>query len=252
MSIVKIVDPVDISQPFGFSPQGQTIFAPKQRVRPARNRFPGVPFAHTIMYKASSAKNFFEFVNKVISQLAFLRAIGSAVPLLGFHIVYRYKSGFPSHGEAHIPVLQFLFHCMAKCNYFGPLRFRIRLGYTRVFVDAFNQVAEMKSSMARFQATRNGCGASRIWRTGQRNMASFGQEPRGRIQSDPTRARNVYFCPGMQVGKIFQGTRRTIQCFLIGFELNQITRHKPGGQTKMTQRLNQHPTRIPARAQGFA
>ena len=141
---------------------------------------------------------------------------------------------------------------VAQGNHIGPLAIAIRFGYAGVFVDAFHLVAEMEGRMTRFHTSGDGRSASRIGRTGQGNMACFGQQSRSRVQANPACTGNVNLRPGVQICKILGRTGRTVQGFLIGFELYQIPRHKTRRQTKMPQGLHQYPARIAARAQGFA
>ena len=102
VGVLVLVIPIDVGQPLGFAPHGQAVFAPEQRISPTWNGFARIPFAHAVMDKAAFTKNILELVDEDIAQLAFFHPISSAVPLLGFHIVNRYKSRFTAHGEAHI------------------------------------------------------------------------------------------------------------------------------------------------------
>ena len=63
-------------------------------------------------------------------------------------------------------------------------------------------------------------------------MALACQEARGRIKADPARARQIDFHPGMKVGKILVGARRSIQGHKIRFQLNEVAGNKTGGEAE--------------------
>ena len=73
------------------------------------------------------------------------------------------------------------------------------------------------------------------------------EQPRRRIEADPSGTRQIHLAPGMKIREIVFGARRAVDRLLIGFELNQITRDKPGRHPQPAQRLNHQPGRIPTR-----
>ena len=73
------------------------------------------------------------------------------------------------------------------------------------------------------------------------------KKPRRRIEADPSGTRQIHLAPGMQIREIVFGARWAVDRLLIGFELNQITRDKPGRHPKLAQRLDHQPGRIPTR-----
>jgi hypothetical protein len=64
-------------------------------------------------------------------------------------------------------------------------------------------------------------------------MAFASKQTRGRIEPDPTGARQIDLGPGMQVGKILRRARRPLEGPLISRQLDEIARNKPGRQAQM-------------------
>ena len=55
----------------------------------------------------------------------------------------------------------------------------------------------------------------------------------------------------MEIGKIFLGAAGAVECFLIGCELNEIARYKPGGKTQISENLDRKPGRVTAASRSF-
>src|SRR5262245_13033497 len=82
-------------------------------------------------------------------------------------------------------------------------------------------------------------------------MAFSGKQPGRRIETDPTGAWQVHLGPGMQIGEILFRSRRTVEGFNVRGELNQIAGNKSCSKAEVTQKLNEEPTRVSARARPF-
>src|SRR5262245_20256924 len=82
-------------------------------------------------------------------------------------------------------------------------------------------------------------------------MTFSGKQPGRRIETDPARARQVHFGPGVQIGEILFRARRTVEGFDVRCELNQIAGDKSRGKSEVTQELNEEPTRVSAGARPF-
>ena len=54
----------------------------------------------------------------------------------------------------------------------------------------------------------------------------------------------------MQIGEIMGGTCGAVHGGQVGFQLDQIARHEPGGKTQMAQGVDQQPRGIAARSLG--
>src|ERR1700704_4428772 len=78
------------------------------------------------------------------------------------------------------------------------------------------------------------------------------QQPGCRIETDPTRTRQVDFRPRMEVGENHGRTGRTIEGGNVRRELNEITRDKTSGESNMARNLNKQPAGIAARPRPFA
>ena len=77
-------------------------------------------------------------------------------------------------------------------------------------------------------------------------MAFARHQTRGRVQTDPTRARQIDLAPGMQVGEIVRGALRPIERLHIGHQLDQVARDETGREAQAAQQLHQQPGRIAA------
>ena len=64
------------------------------------------------------------------------------------------------------------------------------------------------------------------------NVSFPGEQAGGGIEADPTRAGQIDFRPGVQIGKIVRRTRGTVERFHIGLELNQIAGDKARGEPR--------------------
>ena len=80
----------------------------------------------------------------------------------------------------------------------------------------------------------------------ERDVALAGQEARGWIETDPTRAGQIDFRPGVQVGEVVVGARRPIERYEVGLELDEIAGHEAGCEAQMAQDLDEKPTRVAA------
>ena len=152
--------------------------------------------------------------------------------------------------QAHIICGEFRVYLFAEAIDILPLHRRVRPGDARVFVDARHRHRKIEFRFARIDLADDGGGAGRRRRAGQRNMAFTGEQPGGRVQSDPARAGNVGFGPRMQIGEVMRRTGRAIQRFNISGQLNQIARNKARRHTAVAQQLHQQPAAVAARAAG--
>ena len=82
-------------------------------------------------------------------------------------------------------------------------------------------------------------------------MAFAGQQARGRIETDPAGAGQIYLAPGVQVGEVGGRAGRAVERFHVGDELDQVAGHEAGSDAQMTQQLHHQPSRITAGAREF-
>src|SRR5262245_43854336 len=79
-------------------------------------------------------------------------------------------------------------------------------------------------------------------------MPFAGEKARGRIEANPTRARQIDLGPRMQVGEIVGRPGGAFQWFDVRCNLNQVTGNEAGAETEIPQNLNQQPRGVAARA----
>ena len=95
--------------------------------------------------------------------------------------------------------------CRAEGEDFVPLLFGIRLGDARRFQDAAHRHLVVKRRDAWFEKAGNGRGAGRVGRAGERDVSLAGKQSGGWIESDPARAGQIDFGPGVKIGEIGSG-----------------------------------------------
>ena len=69
-------------------------------------------------------------------------------------------------------------------------------------------------------------------------MTFAGEQPRCRVETDPTGARQKDLGPGVQIGKVLFRPRGTIERFDVRRELDQIAGNKSRRESQMTQKLH--------------
>ncbi len=109
--------------------------------------------------------------------------------------------------------------------------------------------AELDVDATKFRITgiknaRDGRGATRIGRAGQRDMPFAREHPRSGIETHPPRARQINFRPRVQVGKIGGRTGGSLQRLYVGCKLNKITGDEASGKSQIAKNLDQEPCRI--------
>ncbi len=83
---------------------------------------------------------------------------------------------------------------------------------------------------------------------GQGQVAFAAQQSGRRIESDPARAGDIDFSPGMKVGEVGPCALRPLHRIDVGSELDQVARHKTGRETEPPQDLDLKPGAVTARA----
>jgi hypothetical protein len=178
-------------------PEWSSILAPEEAKRPARQRFPRIPFALAVMHQTLWCKGCAQFLQEIAGQLEFVFTERCRVPLRAFHVVDGDEGGFSAHRESHVAALEDFIHLLAERVDGKPLFFGVGLGHTRIFMNTCDGIRIGKLDFADAGGTRDRCCALWVGRTGERNVPFAGEEPRGRIEPDPTRARQEHFGPGM-------------------------------------------------------
>ena len=202
----------------GILPDGNPILAPVATECPARQRLAGIPLP--------------------LSEMPF----GSIV------VVERNESRLPTHGEPHVSGAQIGIHLVAQFFDGMPLLGGIWLGDARRLVNPLDGHLVSEFGIAGVEQAGDRRGAGSVRRAGERDVALAGQQPGGGIESDPAGAGKVRFGPGMQVGEIGSGARRSVERLHVRHELNQIAGNEARGQPEVAHDLDQQPGRIAAGA----
>ena len=109
----------------------------------------------------------------------------------------------------------------------------------------------LEYGLALIDGTADGRCRRRFRRASQRDMALSGQEAGGRIEADPSCARQVNLAPGMQIREVPLGAHRPIERLDVGHELDEITGDETRRHFQMTKQLDQQGRRIAARPGAF-
>ena len=79
-------------------------------------------------------------------------------------------------------------------------------------------------------------------------MPFAGHEAGGRVEADPAGAGQVDLGPGVEIGEVARGARRTLDRLLVGHELDEVAGDEARREAEMAQQVHQHPGRIAAGA----
>ena len=83
-------------------PDRLAVLAPVKRQRPARQRFPGIPFSLTVMQHSARRETLAEFADQLICKLPFGWTNGVNVPLTRLKVSCRNERRFAAHRQTHI------------------------------------------------------------------------------------------------------------------------------------------------------
>ena len=130
---------------------------------------------------------------------------------------------------------------IAQAQDLAPLHFRVRLCNPRLLGQTLDVIAVMETCLAGITGAGQRRRTGRMRRAGQRNMPFAGEQPGGRIKTDPARAGDEHLGPGVQIGKVLDRPFGSFEGLLIGCELHQVTRDKTRRQSDLAQQLDQQP-----------
>ena len=91
-------------------------------------------------------------------------------------------------------------------------------------------------------------GGGRLGRGRERNVPLAGEQSGSRIQPDPSRARQIHFGPGVQIGEILARARLAFERLHVGLQLDQVAGDEARRESQMTQDLHQQPGAVAARS----
>lgn len=222
-------------------PDRHAVLAPVAGERPARQRFAGVPLALAVVEQAAGGEARAQALEQRAGEQTLRGTDRGGVPLGAIHVVHADKGGFATHRQAHVADGQAGVDLMAERVDGRPLLRRVGQGDARGFEHAFDVHLVVELHLAGIDEAADRCGADRIGRGGERQVALAGQQARGGIEADPAGPGQVDLAPGMQVGEVTFRAGRTVERFHIGLELDQVAADKARGETQMTEELHEQP-----------
>ena len=199
------------------------------------------------MQQPTVRKLVLQTADQLVRQHPFGRTDRIGIPLGAFKVVDGHERRLAAHGQPHVAGLKPFVDLLAQRVQRIPRFVRERLGDARMFGRALHLHVEREFHFGKAGDTGDRRGIGVMRRRGQRNMAFAGQQPRCRVQPDPARTGQIHLDPGVQVGEIMVGARRPVQRDQVGFQLDQIARHKPRRDAQIAQDLHQQPTAVAAR-----
>ena len=161
------------------------------------------------------------------------------------------KVGSPAHGEAHVAGRQVGVDLVAERSDLRPLFLGVGQGHARRLVDTAHGHGEIERDLALVDAAGNRRRARRLGRAGEGDVALAGEEAGSRVEADPARAREVDLAPGVEIGEVLLGARRTVEGLLVGLELDEITRDEARRQAGVTEQIDEQPAGIATGARSF-
>ena len=182
-----------------------------------------------------------------VGELSLGRADGVGVPLRRFVIVDRDEGRLAAHGEAHVFGLENAVDLVAEPVERFPRLLGEGLGDARMLRHPLDPHVENELGIGEADVAADDRGGVAVMRgRRERDVALAGQEARGRIETDPARAGQIDFRPGVQVGEVVVGARRPVERDEVGLELDEIAGHEAGGKAEMAQDLDEKPARVAA------
>ena len=230
------------------APERLAVAPPDGAERPAGERFARVPFALAVVNEAARAVVRPQALDQCLGERAFARPHRGGVPLGTVHVVDRNERRLATHGEPDVLRPELGVDRIAEGGDLRPLVIGVGKRDARRFVDARHGHREIERGLARVDRARDRSRARRFGGAGERQVALAREQARGRVETDPARARQVDFAPGVQVGEVRAGSGRTVERLLVRLQLNQIAGYKPGGEAAVTERLHHQPAGIAAGA----
>ncbi len=183
-------------------PDGIAVAPPEGGEGPARQALARIPFALAEMKQPAGGEAAQQPVDEIGREAALGRPECRHVPLVSVHVVDRDEGRLAAHGETHVARRELAIDDMAERLDRGPLRCRIGLGGARRLGDARHLHDMVERHLARLDRAADGCGTRRIGRAGERDMALARKQPRGGIEPDPARARQIDLGPGVEIGEV--------------------------------------------------
>ena len=233
-------------------PDRLAVLAPEERERPARQRLARIPLALAVMQQAFGRVALLHLRQqrspKTPLDRLCRRRVGGRVPFRTVAVVRRDERRLAAHGEADVFASQVRIDARTERLDFSPLLFGVRFGNARRLPDPldFHRVTEF--GFAPFGKPGDRRCAAGLRRARERNVPFAREEPRSRIQSDPSGPRKVNLAPRVEVGEVDIRAGRPVERFHVGLELDQVARDESRRQPEVAQQLDQQPAGVAARA----
>jgi hypothetical protein len=231
-------------------PARLAVGAPADRQRPARQLLARIPLALAVVQETAGAV----VIAQPQYQLLGAHALGGAqrvgVPFGAVAVVDADEGGLAAHRQADIARHELGIDPVAEREHGLPLLFAVRKSDSRRLPDSGDTHVVAERHLGLVDAAADGCGAGRLRRAGERDVAFAGQQAGGGVEADPAGAGQVDLAPGVQVGEVDLGAAGAVERLLVGRELDQVARHEPRGQAQVAQHRHHQPAGIAARAGG--
>ena len=179
--------------------------------------------------------------------MTLVRPVGVGGPLGVDLVVDRDERRLAANGEPDVTGGQPLVDAGAQRADGAPRGLGVGQRDPRVLVHAGDDVGEVQRRLARLGRTGDRRRGLRMRGGRQRNVALAGEQPRRRVQPDPSGAGDVHLGPGVQVGEVGGRPGRTVERLHIGGQLHQVAGHEARRQAHLAQDRHEQPRRVAAR-----
>ncbi len=237
-----------IGEQRGVVPYRLAVLSPEARQRPARQLLTRIPLALPEVQQTLGRIARFQLLQQGEAEAALVRPDRFGVPLVAVAVVERHEGRLAAHRQAHVVRGEVGVDAMPEAFDRTPLQFGVGLGDARRLAHALDAHLVHELDLAFLREAGERRGARRLGRAGERDMAFAREQPRGRVEADPARARQIGLAPGMQVGEIGARPRRAVERLHVRRELHQIAGNEARRDAEVAQDLHQQPARVAARA----
>ena len=200
------------------------------------------------MQQAPGPETRAQAADQIVGEPALGRTDGVRVPLGAFEIIDGDEGRLAAHGQTHVLRCKIAVDLLAEIVEPYPGFVRERLCDARRLANALDAHVEGEFDLGKAGAAGDRRGRAVVRRRRDRDVALARQHARGRVEADPARARQVDLGPGVQIGEIVLDLRRPLDRIDVGTDLDQIAGDETGGETEVTEGLDQKPGGVAARA----
>ena len=154
------------------------------------------------MQQAAGSETVPQPVDQPPGQPPLVRTHRREVPLRAVHVVDGDERRLAAHGQPDIVRRDVPVHLPAQRFDRAPLLVGVGQRHARIFVNPRHAHFVDELHFALVHAARYRRGRGRLGRRRQRDVPFARQQPRGRVQPDPARARQIDLGPGVQIGEV--------------------------------------------------